>query len=309
MGAGLQGDARRAVELLRAVDSTTLSEKDRDYRTCMLERFGDGSTPVPPAPPRADTFAAEIIEIYRHYWHASLRAPERREDHTRALEHTLRTRLELPDKTDSVAIEHAVRDKLEAQGLHVLLGQTGVLRELMIWRQETRRAETVEMPHGTYRTNVAFLDDFMIFGWGQYATCEMRGAGGWVADRTLYAVVPIYDDLEGEEFRVTFLGHETQHFLDLDAFPDMAPWELEYRAKLMELAMADSTRFRVLQKFIEDQGDDPTSPHSYANRKVLEGLSEELSSLGVDSIESAEGDVVRGAAYSLFLADTARRDR
>ncbi|MEM9385489.1 MAG: hypothetical protein AAGA68_10540 [Pseudomonadota bacterium] len=308
IGAGLQGDARRAVALLRTVDPIALDGRDQQYRSCMLERFGS-ARPLASARGNDSAFASRVVEIYQRYWRRSLKAPESRHRHTKELEQALRQHMRLPDGTDSVAIERALRARLEAQGLHALLGQTGVLRELMIWRREERRSETVEMPHGTYSTDVAFLDDFVVTGWGQFATCETRGAGGWVADKTLFAVVPIYEDLEGEEFRVTFLGHETQHFLDLEQFPDMAPWELEYRAKLMELAMAQDTRARVLQKFIEDQGDDPSSHHSYANRKVLRVLMGELSAPSPTSLLSVNGQSLRDAAYRLFKSDTAMRDR
>jgi hypothetical protein len=54
--------------------------------------------------------------------------------------------------------------------------------------------------------------------------------------------------------------------------------ELEYRAKLVELAQANTTRARVLRKSSEDQGDDPASPHAYANKRVLAALRRRLGS-------------------------------
>ncbi|MEL6446603.1 MAG: hypothetical protein AAFQ62_01505 [Pseudomonadota bacterium] len=308
IGAGLQGDARYAIELLKSAEPASLNQRDRRYRSCMLKRFGD-SVPPKLAPATDSPVADQIVAAYVSYWREALRAPELRQEYTRALEGDLRDRLDLTEDADNIQIENEVRARLNAEGLGVLLGQTGVLRELMIWRQEDRQSMTVELPHGAYKTEVALLDDFVISGWGQFATCETRGAGGWVADRTLFAVVPVYDDLEGEEFRVTFLGHETQHFLDLDVYPNMASWELEYRAKLMELAMADRTRLKVLQKFIEDQGDDPLSPHSFANRKILTALLSELSLSDSDALRSVEGQAIRDAASRLFEADTAMRDR
>ncbi len=308
IGAGLQGDARRAVEILKAVDGSNLSQRERDYRSCMLERFGE-TAPSAAGIPKTDSFAGQIVATYIDYWHQALRDPDRRRELTLDLESALRKIMRLPDEADSLQIEPAIQARLNDEGLNGLLGQTGVLRELMIWRREDRRSVSVEMPHGTYETDVAFLDDFLISGWGRYATCETRGAGGWVADRTLFAVVPSYQDLDGEEFRVTFLGHETQHFLDLDNYPGMASWELEYRAKLMELAMADETQSRVLRKFIEDQGDDPASPHSFANKKILAALMAEFSVASLESLQSVPGQAMRETAYSLFQADTALRDR
>ncbi len=306
IGAGLQGDARTAIELLTALDPSKLSEPAGDYRRCMLARFGD-STLSSEVPVQDKSFAGQIVDTYIHYWRQSLLAPHSRDAFTLQLEGNLRRHLDLDLDADNVAIEETIRKRLNAQGLGVLLGQTGVLRELMIWRQEDRRSEAVKMPHGNYTTEVAYLDDFIISGWGQYATCETRGAGGWVADRTLFAVVPRYRDLDGEEFRVTFLGHETQHFLDLDDYPNMLSWELEYRAKLMELAMAEETRSRVLQKFIEDQGDDPASPHSYANSRILNELMTQLAVSNLDALRSVDGKRLRVAAHDLFKVDTAQR--
>jgi hypothetical protein len=37
-------------------------------------------------------------------------------------------------------------------------------------------------------------------GWGDYAICGRRGAGGWATGDALYAVVPRYHSLDGEEF-------------------------------------------------------------------------------------------------------------
>ncbi|MEL7312863.1 MAG: hypothetical protein AAFN07_15210, partial [Pseudomonadota bacterium] len=111
-----------------------------------------------------------------------------------------------------------------------------------------------------------------------------------------------------EEFRVTFLAHETQHFLDIEAYPDIESWELEYRAKLMELSMADETRLRVLQKFLEDRGDDPASPHSYANKRLLTELTTRLSVRDTQALRSADPEALRAAAYELFEIDTTRRE-
>lgn len=307
IGAALQGNARLAVDLLDPIDGESLNAKDRQFRSRMLERFGDPA-PHPDASPEGQGFGLQLTDLFRDYWRKALTNPEAREDLETQLDLHLSEILGLPDGSQINQIENAVQERLEAVGLHGLLGRTGVLRELMIWRQEDRKAVAVEMPHGSYRTQVAFLDDFIVSGWGQYSTCEMRGAGGWVAERTLFAVVPLYDSLDGEEFRVTFLGHETQHFLDLDKYPDIEPWELEYRAKLIELSLADATRLKVLQKFMEDQGDDPASPHSYANRRVLHALATELSLSNIDLLKSIGGDLMRKTAISLYDADTALRD-
>ncbi|MEO0460410.1 MAG: hypothetical protein AAF219_06170 [Myxococcota bacterium] len=306
VGAALQGNAKRSVRLLEPIAPLSLSDEDKQFRSCMLRRFGDPAS-GPERPTASRGFTQRLVELFHRYWHASLTDPESREDTERQLDLRLRRLLGLPENAQIDGIEALVQQRLKAVGIHGLLGRTGVLRELILWRQETRKAVEVEMPHGSYRTQVAFLDDFIVMGWGDYSTCGARGAGGWVAEKTLFAVVPRYKSLDGEAFRVTFLGHETQHFLDLDNYPDLEPWELEYRAKLIELSLADKTRHRVLQKFLEDQGDDPASPHSYANRRLLRALAENLSLSSIDSLMSVSGKSMREAARILYDADTVSR--
>jgi len=84
-------------------------------------------------------------------------------------------------------------------------------------------------------------------------------------------------------------------------------WELEYRAKLTELAQASATRARVLGKFISDQGDDQDSPHSYANRQVLTGMTRKLGLASAKDLVTADAGLVQSAAVELLREDTARR--
>lgn len=51
--------------------------------------------------------------------------------------------------------------------------------------------------------------------------------------------------------------HETQHFADQNAYPEITPWEMEYRAKLTELALAREVSAIRLRGFITAQSDDP----------------------------------------------------
>jgi len=154
---------------------------------------------------------------------------------------------------------------------------------------------------------VMLLDDFKSLGWGAYATCERAATGGWATDEALFAVVPRYQSLDAEEFRVTFLGHEGQHFADKARFKDLKDWELEYRAKLTELAQADATRAKVLGKFSTDQGDDPASPHSYANRRVLADMVRKLHLASARDLAAADTAQLQAAAVELLREDSQRR--
>ena len=62
-------------------------------------------------------------------------------------------------------------------------------------------------------------------------------------------MVPAYKSLDAETFSVRFLAHETQHFADKYNFGHLESWELEYRAKLTELALAVSSQDSTLSGF------------------------------------------------------------
>jgi hypothetical protein len=303
-GAALQADARRSVDLLRGVDPASLSEKDRLFVTCMRERFGpESATPVA----AGATFADRALTIYQGYWYRELVKPEGRDAEEQRLQSELRQLLGLTGTADMDAIEDALNKRLAADGVHSLQGRTGLLRELMIWEEQDDRKVPVALPEGQYDTHVALLDGFKSFGWAYYATCGRASTGGWTTEEGLFAVVPRYESLENEEFKVTFLGHEAQHFADKSHFKGLEPWELEYRAKLTELALANETRAKVLGKFVDDQGDDPASPHSYANRAVLTTLVRRLGLGSASDLHTVELARLQAAARETLVEDSRRR--
>ena len=114
----------------------------------------------------------------------------------------------------------------------------------------------------------------------------------------LYAVKPRYPDLEDEGFRVSFLGHESQHYADNERFPGLPSWQLEYRAKLAELVMANASRAKLVAAFASNMGNDPEVPHSYANRVVLAALRERLRLAPGADLATAAPEMVRSAALA-----------
>lgn len=302
-GAALQADVRRALDLLQGVDPASLPPKDAQFVTCMRSRF---AAPVA-VKASSPEFADRALAAYQAYWQGALTRPESRDAEQRKLEAALRKMLGAPKTADMDALETRLEKRLSASGWHSLQGRTGLLRELMLWNKQDEKLVPVQLPEGEYRVKVVLLDGFKSFGWSHYATCGRRAAGGWTTDEALFAVVPRYDSLDDEEFRVTFLGHEAQHFADKSRFKDLQPWEFEYRAKLTELALADKTRAKVLGKFIEDQGDDPGSPHSYADRKLLTGLVARLALQSAEELTMVELPRLQSAAREMLLEDSRQR--
>lgn len=307
-GAAVQADAVRALDLIKDVNPSTLSAKDRDFVTCMRQRFGAA---VPPGAPSAQSssLSDRTVELYRDYWRAAMLRPDQRAVEEKRLEASLQRLLGSSTGLGMDSLEPVLAEALKKEGFHSLQGRTGLLRELMIWSRQDMEDKQVELPEGRQEVRVVLLNDFKSLGWGYYAACGRRGAGGWATKEALFAIVPRYESLESEEFRVSFLGHEAQHFADLSQLQGLKSWELEYRAKLTELAQAEATRAKVLRKFIEDQGDDPASPHSFANRRVLAALVQRLQLGQEGDLLTVELPRLQRAARELLLEDSARRIR
>jgi hypothetical protein len=302
IGAALQADVKRALQLVRPLDAAALNDKQRKFVTCVRQRF---ASPNPPATARPRTFTDRALAIYRAYWHASLTQLETRAAQEQKLDAALRKLLKAPKAKD---FDPLIDKRIVADGNHSLEGRTGLLRELMVWTKQEEKIVPVELPEGEYRVKVYYLDGFKSFGWSHYATCGTAATGGWATETALFAVMPRYESQDSEEFRVTFLGHETQHFADKSRFKELKDWELEYRAKLVEVAEADTTRAKVLTRFVTDQGDDPASPHSYANRKILGELVRRLGLSAPADLMTVDLARLQAAARTALVDDSRQRE-
>jgi hypothetical protein len=303
LGAALQADMPRALQLTKNIDPAALDEKGRNFVTCIRQRFASATF----RPTGGTGFSDRALAIYQRYWHVSIMEPKTREAQEHRLEVELGRLLHAKPGTKMDALEPVLAKRLEANGWHSLQGRTGLLRELMIWGKQDEKFVPVDLPDGQYRAKVEYLDGFKSFGWSHYATCGRAATGGWATEEALFAVVPRYESLDSEEFRVTFLGHETQHFSDKGRFKGLKDWELEYRAKLVELAFADTTRAKVLNRFVDDQGTDPASPHSYANRAVLSEMVKRLGLGSANDLFTVDLGRLHAAAREVLLEDSRQR--
>ena len=301
----LQADSGRALAALEAVPAAQFTGKDAEYRACMLARY-HAKQPVLATSHVDDAFVRGVLGDYQDYWWRSMAAPAQRTAQEAALVAKLRKRLgpAAAPATNMDQIEPLLHARLGRHGVHAQLERTPPLRELMLWRKQESRSYNVQLPDGPYTVQVELLDDFVSRGWMAYGRCERGSAGGWATDKTLYAVVPRYTKgLDSEEFRVVFLGHETQHFADQNAYPGIASWELEYRAKLVELAQGRQVSAQRLDYMTTAQSDDVDSPHTYANKRVIADLTRRLG----QAPDAVDIDVLQAAARDQLLEDTRRR--
>lgn len=275
--AALDGDMLKALALLDAIPESALDTRQRASAQRLRERF---ETEAPASPHDLPPRTKAILGAYRRYW----RSVMLRQCAAAEAEAALRSGLEqaLAEAfADLDAASEAAKAAIEGEGLNALTGVTSPYYELMVWRVNDARTYRVGLPEQAIDVNVVFLDDFVALGWAAFATADHSHTGGWATATTLYAVRSAYD-LESESFRVSYLAHEAQHFADCRTFPKLAQPELEYRAKLTELAQAQATAHDLVLRFAARTGSDRSLPHSLANgcltRKLAAALADARSS-------------------------------
>jgi hypothetical protein len=308
LGAVLRAQAPEALDALKAAPAEQFDGKDAAFRQCMLERH-ERKAPPPTVGAPKDAFAAKVLDIYQRYWWHAVREPQRRAELDRALKNDLAAAIGEPPPGEGDDAFEALYAKIDARlresGLHPLQGRTPPLYDLFLWGGQEVRDYTVELPGGVEQpVKVFVMDAWISRGWSHYAACGATGAAGWAKPEGLYAVREAYGDLQGEDFKVSFLGHEAQHFADLKRWPKLPPWRLEYRAKLVELAKADSSRGKLLDRFYRSQDDNIDHPHPYANKKVL---ADTVAALGLKpeaDLRTADPAAVRRVAAEILGADT-----
>lgn len=169
-------------------------------------------------------------------------------------------------------LEKILKEALRSRGYFCLFGIVKPFRSLMIWKKEKRRSFSVVLPEKTQKVDVIFLDQFAELGWLHYATFGKYYVGGWAKKDALFCVKQAYK-VNSSTFKVHYLSHEAQHFSDYKLFPKLIQVDLEYRAKLAELALTKTPR-KFLQKLRCEAKNDIHIPHSFAAYKILSNICE-----------------------------------
>ena len=221
----------------------------------------------------------EIAELFQSYWLAALM----QEAPLDVLDGRLKVRLNdmLTERGFASALddEDTLFENVEAlirrEGYFAQSGRTPPLLDLMIWASNDTVVESVELTDGTYEVNLNYVDDFISYGWSNFATFGMASTGGWAKTDGLYCIRRHYD-LDSEKFRLSFLKHEARHFADYELYPELQPSDLEYRGKLTELAYSEEGTYRLLAEFTKGANRVANAPHPLANWYLVEGLSRHL---------------------------------
>ncbi len=221
----------------------------------------------------------EIAELFQAYWLDALM----QEAPLDVLEKRLKGRLDdmLIERGFASALEDEdtlfenVEAFIRGEGYFAQSGRTPPLLDLMIWTSNNTAVESVELTDGTYDIELNYMDDFVSYGWSNFAAFGMASTGGWAKKDGLYCICRHYD-LDSERFKLSFLKHEARHYVDFGLYPELQPADLEYRGKLTELAYSEVGTYRLLAQFTKAANRVENAPHPLANWYVVEGMSELL---------------------------------
>lgn len=283
----MRADVRTAMELIAAQEG--LRELYQQYAD-IFERENYLTYDLP------DGLNA-ILLCYQRYFRDVfyLKQPERKAENTlfsrlRALLHT--------DSTDENMLGGAVEAAFAEEGLHALAGKTNGCYGPYIWKTTVPVTYAVELPDGVCRYTVNILKDFTFRSWMDYLTFGTHGTGGWAGkDGSVNCVESVWD-FESEKFKVSLLKHEAQHIRDMEKYPQMEPWELEYRAKLVELIYTEQNG--LLAKFIGEAVSDRTEDsHAVAACRLAEEMT--------DYVNQSTADIQKKAA-ELFQKSNAEAE-
>ncbi|MBT8060224.1 MAG: hypothetical protein KJO33_11545 [Gammaproteobacteria bacterium] len=271
----IQGDLVPAARLFADLDPDTSTPADRALADHFRDRFIARTEPT--RPDSGEPLVDDVVAAYRNYWIDVMTGSKPEREAAVDLESTLESANpgNDPHSRTGSAIFDQLDLQLEALGLHVLEEHAPPYRDLLIWRSEKMVNYRVQLTDRAHHVPVVFMDDFISMGWKHYASLGLASTTGWVEDGKLYCVGWAYDRTS-ENFRVSYLKHEARHLADLERYPELDSTELEYRAKLTELAFAFNSLVRLLRDFTVKSAQNPDSPHALANFRVTRDIYAEL---------------------------------
>lgn len=268
----------------------------------------------------------DISNIYREYWRIALL----KEDANERTDTTLY--LNLVDYLMTHKLTDLSRDSLSQtikndEELQRIIAKEGFksrfiyrngFQDIFIWSDETSRSYEVALPKETLKAKVVFIEKYHINGYDNYASMGSSQVGGWALKEsaTLYCNKNTYD-LTSEKFMISYLKHESLHFADLNAYPNLSSSDLEYRAKVIELMYCtQKTIYGKVSEFITSADSSYRShSHPYANYMLMHNLSQIIfnTELETDDLKwkSIPVETINNAASILYerSEETLQRDK
>jgi len=305
--------------ILNKLDSATvLNEKDKQFKTKFENRFKyeyDKSD----YHLKEDTTLNPLNRLYQEYWRKSLL--DHSVSHDKELIAKLVTFFKFQNskhqftnlKISKKTSEKVYNEYIQAKGFHTTgLNKVGSFFDFLVWKNQIDTTYKINLINKTMPVNVILMNGFVSLGWEEYVTFGRYYPGGWATDKALFCVKKAYD-LNSEDFIVSYLHHEGQHFSDYKHYPKLIQRDLEYRAKLTELYFADQSIFLLIKNFLSVAKYDLSNPHSFADYCIIRDLSQILFNVDFqkDLIkwEQLPKSSIHETALQLFLLNTDKLNR
>ncbi|NQX97576.1 MAG: hypothetical protein HRT73_06810 [Flavobacteriales bacterium] len=149
---------------------------------------------------------------------------------------------------------------------------------LKIWNKQTEKKYTIELPLDTLTISVVFIENYALKGLADFITIGSAQDGGWssISKNKLFCHKGEYD-LDSEKFKISYLKHEANHFVDGLKYPNLSSADMEYRSKLIEFIYVKSEAQNLVASFINSaSNENRNNAHAYANYTIIKHLSEKI---------------------------------
>lgn len=301
----LRGDVDKALQLMERVDEDQLELTLKQTKNKYHQRFVVKNELYPSS---GDKAVDDLLNIYRKYWRSVLLKEKNISDGEALLLADLNNFLQQNAKQEAPVdnMESAMaklQTFLQKKNFYSIMGKTLPFFELMIWKKEWEKVYDVRLFNKVQKVKIVFMDQFVSLGWAAYATFDTLYTGGWAGTDKLFCVRPVYD-LDSEKFKIIYLAHEARHFSDYSDYPKLQQAELEYRAKLEELTSLNQSLYLILKRFIEGGRNERTVPHSFAEYKVIDHLSQKLN-VSKEQVLNKSHEEIHAAAKDLLAESNA----
>lgn len=225
----------------------------------------------------------DISNIYREYWRIELlKSTKDRTDTT--LYNNLTdylitnqlTNLSKDSLSKTIKNDSELKRIIEDEGFKTRFIYRNGFQDIFIWDKGTTKNYDVVLPKDTINVTVILIEKYHINGYDSYASIGSSQVGGWALKEsaTLYCNRELYD-LASETFMISYLKHESLHFIDLNQYPNLSSTDLEYRAKVIELMYAtEKTAYDIIANFTNSADSSYRNhSHPYANYCLIQDMS------------------------------------
>lgn len=287
IGLAMSAKVKDILKLTDTLNLERLNDAEKKIVTTINERFRD----------KNDNFeyytqndtVKQILKTYYIYWRTVLL----REEEFDLAKQNLKNSLAQILKKNGVeyndisiySLENNLTDILGSflNKFHMesVIDFNGTIADIYIWGKEVKQYKMMKLPKVKFRTNIIFMQDIITLGWQPFALANSRNTGGFVGERDgipyIWCVLK-NDRFAGfventESYEVSFLKHESQHFVDVVNFRNLSITDNEYRAKLIELMYSQKTTYKLINDFMTTSDKaDRTDTHSYANYCLIRDL-------------------------------------